>query len=63
MALLGLDLGGTKISLAVFNENGDILEKETIALNKRKGKEVGELIEKQINKFKKLGYTNSDRFY
>jgi glucokinase len=59
MALLGIDLGGTKLSLAVFNENGDILQKETIALNNRKGKEVGELIENQIIKFKALGHTNN----
>jgi glucokinase len=44
MALLGIDLGGTKLALALFNEGGKILHKDAIALEKRKGKEVGELI-------------------
>ena len=44
MTLLGFDLGGTKFALAVFNEGGKILHKETIPLENRKGKEVGELI-------------------
>ncbi len=44
MSLLGIDLGGTKLALALFNESGKILHKETIALENRKGKAVGELI-------------------
>jgi glucokinase len=44
MALLGIDLGGTKIAFAVLNESGKILHKETIALENRKGAEVGNLI-------------------
>jgi glucokinase len=44
MALLGIDLGGTKLALAIFNEDGKILHKDVIALENRKGKEVGELI-------------------
>ncbi len=46
MALLGIDLGGTKLTLALFDERGKILYKETCSLEKRKGKEVGELIVK-----------------
>jgi glucokinase len=44
MALLAFDLGGTKLATAVFNEQGDILFREITALEKRKGKEVAELI-------------------
>ncbi len=44
MAVSGIDLGATKLSLAVFSEEGKILHKETIALNNRTGKQVGELI-------------------
>src|SRR6185312_11740834 len=44
MALLGIDLGGTKLAFAVFSETGKILQKETIALENRKGVEVGNLI-------------------
>ena len=50
MSLLGIDLGGTKAAFAVFNETGKILHKETIALETRKGAEVGDLIIKQIVK-------------
>lgn len=52
MALLGIDLGGTKLMTAVFNETGEILHKETIALERRKGSEVGSLIISQIIKYK-----------
>lgn len=44
MALLGIDLGGTKLCFAVFSETGKILNKETIVLENRKGAEVGNLV-------------------
>jgi glucokinase len=44
MALLGIDLGGTKLALAVLSEEGHILEKEVVRLEGRKGAEVGRLI-------------------
>jgi len=44
MALLGIDLGGTKLALAVFSDGGEILFKQSIALDHRKGYEVGKLI-------------------
>lgn len=44
MALLGIDLGGTKIAFAVFSETGKILHNEIIPLENRKGTEVGNLI-------------------
>ena len=50
MAVLGIDLGGTKLSLAVFSEDGKILQKETMALNHREGKQVAELIQSEIKK-------------
>ena len=57
MALLGIDLGGTKLASAIFNETGEILHKEVLALNNRKGKEVGELIATQIHAFIEAGAT------
>lgn len=51
MALLGIDLGGTKLAQAVFTNDGKILLKETIALENRKGSEVGKLITDQIRKY------------
>jgi glucokinase len=50
MAVLGVDLGGTKLSLAVFSEDGRMLRKEAIALDHREGKEVGQLIIHEIEK-------------
>ena len=44
MAVIALDLGGTKLAAALFNNNGDILFKVNHTLDKRKGKEVGQLI-------------------
>jgi glucokinase len=48
MCLLAIDLGGTKLALAVFNKNGELLRKQKIMLNKRAGSEVGALIVEQI---------------
>jgi glucokinase len=50
MTVLGIDLGGTKLSLAVFTEDGNVLLKKTIALEKREGKEVGDLIAEETQK-------------
>jgi glucokinase len=44
MALLGIDLGATKVTFALFDHEGKIHEKETIALDRRKGTEVGNLL-------------------
>ena len=49
MAVMAIDLGGTKLAAALFNENGDILISETVQLEKRKGNEVGNLILRQAN--------------
>lgn len=50
MAVLGIDLGGTKLAAAVFSGDGKILYQEVIALDNRKGNEVGLLVTKQIEK-------------
>jgi glucokinase len=49
MAVIGLDLGGTKLAGAIFDENGKILDKKLSPLEKRKGKEVGSLIKVLVN--------------
>lgn len=48
MALLGIDLGATKVTFATFSETGIIISKETILLGKRKGKKVGSLLTEKI---------------
>jgi glucokinase len=44
MALLGIDLGGTKAAFAIFRSDGTIISRETLLLQKRKGKTVGMII-------------------
>jgi len=48
MSLLGIDLGGTKLGMAVFTTSGAILHKEQLLLNGREGAAVGELISSSI---------------
>ncbi len=47
MPVLAIDLGGTKLATAVFSEEGSILYEEKLALQNRKGREVGALIAQQ----------------
>ncbi len=56
MALLGIDLGGTKLTLAIFSQNGDIIHKETLLLEDRTGSEVGKLITENVSRFLQLSY-------
>lgn len=51
MSIIGIDLGGTKLAVALLSESGMILSKEVITLDNRKGNEVGELIRDQIKKY------------
>ena len=50
MPVIGLDLGGTKLAAAIFNDDGRILCKSGVPLAGRKGKQVGRLIAGEINK-------------
>lgn len=54
MCLLAIDLGGTKLAAAVFSNDGVILCEEKMALDKRRGIEVGQLITSYIEKFLSL---------
>ncbi len=49
MPVIAIDLGGTKLAAALFNDEGEILQTTTTALNKRTGSEAGDLIVEQIN--------------
>lgn len=51
MAVLAIDLGGTKLAVAVFSETGEMLMHETVPLAHRKSTEVGELIRSQVLKY------------
>jgi len=50
MPVLGIDLGGTKLGVAVFAESGVLLSRDAIPLKNRKGFEVGQLITKEIKR-------------
>jgi glucokinase len=54
MALLGIDLGGTKLAVGVFSESGKILSKEIIPLEGRTAKDVGLLITNAITQYRYL---------
>ncbi|MCX6136265.1 MAG: ROK family protein [Ignavibacteriales bacterium] len=53
MAVIGLDLGGTKLSGAVFDASGEIIRKEMRPLEKRTGSDVGALITSLVRDFLK----------
>jgi glucokinase len=48
MAVIGLDLGGTKLSGALFDEQGALLKREVLPLEKRGGTEAGIFVVKMI---------------
>ena len=48
MSLLAIDLGGTKLAVGAFDENGKLLFSKENALAGRKGEEVGKLISENI---------------
>lgn len=54
MALLSIDLGGTKLAFAIFSFEGEMLSHERVLLNNRKGKEISALITNSINLSKTL---------
>ncbi len=48
MAVIGVDLGGTKLASAVFSQTGEMLARRVTPLAGRCGREVGALILKEI---------------
>jgi len=44
MAVVGLDLGGTKLAGALFDTEGEMLDRRTANLERREGREVGTLV-------------------
>jgi glucokinase len=50
MSVIGMDLGGTKLASAIF-KNDEIILQKNLAINKRKGLEVSEIIINQIIEF------------
>ncbi len=50
MPVLAIDLGGTKLATAVFNEDGRMLSEEQVLLDKRESAAVGALLVQQATK-------------
>jgi glucokinase len=48
MPVAGIDLGGTKLAVAAFSDDGDMLHRESIPLAGRSGHDVGALIAHEI---------------
>ena len=59
MNFIGLDLGGTKLSGALFNQTGEILFKNLNPLEKKQGQEVGASIKEQITQLISFSRTNN----
>lgn len=51
MSIIGIDLGGTKLAVALLSEEGTMLSKEIIPLNNKNGREVGLLITDHVKKY------------
>lgn len=50
MAVIGMDLGGSKLATAIFSKRGAILTKSHVAIGDRGGPEVGALIREEITR-------------
>ncbi|HEU5146054.1 MAG TPA: ROK family protein [Chryseosolibacter sp.] len=51
MSVLGLDLGGTKLAIASFSDEGKVLSKDVFPLEQRSGKAVGALIATAVSAY------------
>ena len=60
-AVIGIDLGGTKLSGALLSEDGDIIHKTELFLEGRKGAEAGALVTKQLSDLEGFARENSHR--
>jgi glucokinase len=50
MAVIGLDLGGTKLAGAVFDSGGAVLAEDSVLLERRTGADVGSLVVSLLNR-------------
>jgi glucokinase len=61
MSFLGIDLGGTKLALALFTSEGEILKKEITPLDKRAGSQAGSFIIEKISGFIEYGISAGNK--
>lgn len=50
MPVAGIDLGGTKLAVAAFADDGEVVHRDTIPLGGRTGSDVGSLIAGQVTR-------------
>jgi glucokinase len=48
MFSIGIDIGGTKISSAIFDQEGNIIKKDLVYLEKKGGREAGKLVQSRV---------------
>ena len=60
MALLGIDLGGSKLALAIFSDEGKILRREAFLIGNRQGSGVGSFITENIARLMKHAENQND---
>lgn len=51
MSLLAIDLGGTKLAVALFTESGSLKTRHVVSLNGKSGKHVADLMTQEIQAF------------
>jgi len=59
VSIIGIDLGGTKVTGALFDANGNILNQANCMVEKRSGDEVGNLISDMIISLKSKAVKNN----
>ena len=52
MTFIGADLGGTKLAVAAFTAEGDVVEREVTALGGREGNAVGSLVAERVGRMR-----------
>lgn len=61
MALLGIDLGATKLAAAIFSEEGNMLYRESVRLGTREGSAVGKFVTDKIKRLLKADGLQDNR--
>src|SRR5690242_16343356 len=51
MTFVGADLGGTKLAIAAFTSEGDVIARDVIPLGERRGPAVGKLVTETVRRF------------
>ena len=51
MTFVGADLGGTKLAVAAFTSEGDVIARDVTPLGKRRGAAVGKLVAERVQRF------------